>query len=395
MSSKNENTSDQDDYLLELYTETFYPGIILEADAFTATGEKVINKDEPVTKELIEKLKADNINCLYYSLSSLSSDELIETKEFIVVEMDIKSLYPGIALKGDAYKPDGTILVRRGETITAGIIKSLEDQEIHKFNYNKPVYSKISQTFVEQYIVSNALIEKSLYLAKEIEKCILKKAALPKAEIDSIIDKLVGEISISETYTILNLLKLKEFDDMTYFHSINVAMLAILFGKTMLFSQEKLKLLGIGGILHDLGKLLVPKELLNKKENLTDKEWQTIQKHPLYGYDILKTQKDFNKEVEKCILWHHENYDGTGYPFQLSRDKMGELAEIVSIADFYDAMTSPKPYRPEYPIWFTFLAIQNQSGKKFHPRLTTEFINRMPGRLLWKADCPAFVLCCP
>ena len=388
MGVEGDKPGNKEEFLLELYTETFYPGIILEADAFTSDGRKLVTKGDPITREVIDQLKSENIECLYYSLPEISDDELVNQNKYIVVEMDIKSLYPGIALKGDAYKPDGTLLVRKGEPITAEIIRNLEQHEIHKFNYNKPIFANKRNITTQKYIVSNELIEKSLYIAKEIEKCILNKIHLPKAEIDSIIEKMVGEISISETYTILNLLKIKDFDDITYVHSINVSMLAILFGKTLLYDPEKLKLLGVGGILHDLGKLMIPKEILNKKDRLTDKEWSVLQKHPVYGYDIIKTQKDFHTNVEKCLLWHHENFDGTGYPLQINRDKIGEIVQIIALADYYDAMTSIKPYRSAYPPWYSFLSIQNQSGKKFHPRFVTEFINKMPSRLYGKPVVP-------
>jgi HD-GYP domain-containing protein (c-di-GMP phosphodiesterase class II) len=376
------NNTETDQVLLEIHVETLLPGMILEADAFTADGVKKINKEEAVTEELINKLKSEKLEILFYN----PVESKIE-KSYKLITMETKDLYPGIALQGDAFTPDGTKIVGRGEIITAEIIKSLEDMGIHRFNYNKPVYSSNFYR-IDRYIVSNQLIEKSLYVAKEIENSILKKISLPKKEIEDVIEDLIGEISISETYTILNLLKLKDFDDYTYTHSINVAMLAILFGKEMLYSKDKLKILGEGAILHDLGKLLIPKEILNKKEELNQKEWFTIQKHPQLGYEIIQTQKNFDREVEDCLLYHHENYDGLGYPTHIARDKMGEIAQVIAIADTYDALTSETPYRKAFPISNSFLAIQNLSGTKFHPRFAAEFINRMPRRLYGKPLVP-------
>ncbi len=371
-----------DQVLLEIHVETLLPGMILEADAFTSGGVKKINKDEPVTESLIEQLKSERLEVLFYT-----PEEMKVEKSYKLITMETKDLYPGVTLKGDAFTPDGRKIVGSGEVITADIIKSLEDQDIHKFNYNKPVYSS---TFyrLDKYIVSNQLIEKSLFLAKEIENSILKKTPLPKKEIENIIEQLIGEISISETYTILNMLKLKDFDNYTYTHSINVAMLSILFGKEMLYSHDKLKILGMGAILHDLGKILIPKEILNKTGALEEKEWDMIQKHPQLGYEIIQNQKNFDKEVEACLLYHHENYDGMGYPFHIARDKIGEFVQVITIADTYDALTSDTPYRKAFPVSSSFLSIQNLSGTKFNPRFAVEFINRMPKRLYGKPLVP-------
>ncbi len=374
--------SDNNEILVEIHTETLLPGMILEADAFTDNHVKKIGKEEPITEELINQLKSENIELLFYSPPANEVQ-----KSYKLIEIETKDLYPGIALKGDAFTPDGKKIVESGEIITADIIKSLEDQGIKKFNYNKPVYSATYYR-LDKYIVSNQLIEKSLYLAKEIENCVLKKTALPKKDIENIIEQLIGEISISETYTILNMLKLKDFDSYTYTHSINVAMISILFGKELLYNSEKLKTLGMGAILHDLGKILVPKEILNKKGGLNENEWEAVQKHTILGYEIIKNQKNFGPDVESSLLSHHENYDGNGYPMHISRDQIGEICEVITIADTFDALTSETPYHSPFPVSSSFLAIQNLSGVKFHPRFATEFINYMPRRLYGKPLIP-------
>jgi putative nucleotidyltransferase with HDIG domain len=372
----------KDEILIEIHTETLLPGMILEADAFTADHVKKISKDEPLTEELINQLKSEKIDLLFYSPPS---NEIKES--YKLIELETKDLYPGIALKGDAFTPDGKKIISRGEIITADIIKNLEDQGIKKFNYNKPVYS--SNFFrLDKFIVSNQLIEKSLYLAKEIENCVMQKTPLPKKDIENIIEQLIGEISISETYTILNMLKLKDFDKYTYTHSINVAMIAILFGKELLYNSNKLKILGMGAILHDLGKILIPKEILNKKGPLDQNEWEIMKKHTLLGYEIIQNQKNFEDEVENSLLSHHENYDGNGYPMQISRDRISEFCQIITLADTFDALTSETPYHLAYPISNSFLAIQNLSGIKFNPRFATEFINYMPRRLYGKPLIP-------
>ena len=366
--------TDNDEILGIIHTETLLPGMILEADAYTADHVKKIGKEQLITEDLINSLKSEKIEVLYYTPHEDESQE-----SFKLIEIETKDLYPGISLKGDAFTLDGRKIVGRDDIITTDMIKSLEEHKISKFIYKKPSYTDFYR--LDKAIVSNELVEKSVTLGKEIEDCVQKKVPLPKKDIENIIEQLIGEISVSEAYTILNLLKLKDFDDYTYTHSINVAMISILFGKELMYSGEKLKTVGMGAILHDIGKILLPKEILSKKGDLDPDEWEIVKKHPQLGYEIIKKQKDFGLEIENAVLNHHENYDGCGYPLHISGNQISEYTNVIMISDTFDAITSETPYHKSFPISNSFLAIQNLSGSKFNPRFAAEFINLMPQRL--------------
>jgi putative nucleotidyltransferase with HDIG domain len=373
--------TDNDEILGIIHTETLLPGMILEADAYTADHVKKIGKEELITEDLINSLKSEKIEVLYYTPHVDESQE-----SYKLVEFETKDLYPGISLKGDAFTLDGRKIVGRDDIITEDMIKSLEENKISKFIYKKPSYTNFYR--LDKAIVSNELIEKSVTLGKEIEDCVQKKVPLPKKDIENIIEQLIGEISVSEAYTILNLLKLKDFDSHTYSHGINVAMISILFGKELMYSGEKLKILGMGAILHDIGKILLPKEILNKKGNLDQDEWEIMKKHPVLGYEILKKQKEFGLEIENSVLNHHEHYDGCGYPLHISGNQISEYTNIIMLSDSFEALTSETPYHQAFPISNSFLTIQNLSGSKFHPKFAAEFINFMPHRLYGKPIIP-------
>lgn len=137
---------------------------------------------------------------------------------------------------------------------------------------------------------------------------------------------------------------LKEGDDHTFTHSINVSLLCSLFAKWIGMSEEESKLLTIAGLLHDIGKLKIDPAILNKKGKLTKDEYNEIKKHSYLGYKMVENT-DLPEEIKSAVLMHHEKIDGSGYPMGLKGDRISKFAKIVCICDIYDAMTSNRVYR--------------------------------------------------
>ncbi len=136
---------------------------------------------------------------------------------------------------------------------------------------------------------------------------------------------------------------LKEFDDYTYRHSINVAVLCYLFAEWTDMSSSDKKTITLAGIMHDIGKIMVSDDILNKNGKLTKDEFDEIKKHTNYGYMLLFNQ-NLSNEVKLAALMHHEKIDGTGYPFGVSDNKIDKFSKIVAICDIYDAMTNDRVY---------------------------------------------------
>ena len=172
----------------------------------------------------------------------------------------------------------------------------------------------------------------------------------------------------------LALLDLKNFDEYTYIHSINVTVLSVAFAYHLKFSEDKLISIGQGGILHDVGKAKIPLNILNKPDKLNETEYRIIQKHPTLGQQIIDKDNIKNEIVKEIILHHHENYDGSGYPDKLSGTSMKRFASIVSVSDFYDALTSERVYKDVIPPPEAMKIIYSLSGTKFDPRVVNHFI---------------------
>lgn len=137
---------------------------------------------------------------------------------------------------------------------------------------------------------------------------------------------------------------MKEYDDATYVHSMNVALICNIFARWMRMSEEEICLATVSGLLHDIGKTKIPDAIIKKPGKLTDSEYLLVKTHPQEGYRILQSS-NLEPEVLNAVLMHHERCDGSGYPSGLKGSEIGKYAKMVSIADVYDAMTSARIYR--------------------------------------------------
>lgn len=147
---------------------------------------------------------------------------------------------------------------------------------------------------------------------------------------------------------LVNLSNLHVMDGYFFHHAVNVAVLAGVVGLAKGYNQQQLMELGIGALLFDIGMTQIPKELWSRKTELNAEEYKRLQHHTEDGFNILRSQHNISVVSAHCALQHHERYDGTGYPRQLADKHIHEYARIVAIADVYDALISPRPFRKSY-----------------------------------------------
>ena len=168
--------------------------------------------------------------------------------------------------------------------------------------------------------------------------------ALKVSEAEPLVDEISQSISRNPE-AFLNLVRLKNVDDYTYMHTVAVCALMIALGKQLGLSGQSLKDAGMSGLLHDVGKMLIPGEVLNKPGKLTDEEFNIIKDHPRKGWEILNISKGANAVVLDVCLHHHERVDGKGYPEKISGDNLTLFARMGAVCDVYDALTSNRCYK--------------------------------------------------
>ncbi|MBR0090654.1 MAG: HD-GYP domain-containing protein, partial [Lachnospiraceae bacterium] len=171
---------------------------------------------------------------------------------------------------------------------------------------------------------------------------------------------------------------LRSYDDATYVHSVNVALIAHTIGEWMHLPEEDLELLTEAGLLHDIGKIMVPHEIVTKKEPLTSEERVKMRMHPQLGYRVLE-RKNVDQHIKNTVLMHHERCDGSGYPRHLTMEKIDPVARVIAIADVYDAMTSERVYRKALSPFYAFEMIERDGLHKYDPHPLMAFLENLSG----------------
>lgn len=167
-------------------------------------------------------------------------------------------------------------------------------------------------------------------------------------------------------YSYLNIIKLHDFG--TYLHCQRVAQVSLCIGKCIGLDRNELKSLWYAALLHDLGKINIPKDILNRAAKLTLTEWEIIHQHPIDGARILQAVKKIDRDVISGIIAHHERWNGKGYPYGLVGENIPLGGRIITVADALDAMTSVRPYRKTpLPVDEALVEIKSNADKQFDP----------------------------
>lgn len=171
--------------------------------------------------------------------------------------------------------------------------------------------------------------------------------------------------SIKNNPIIINVLnKIKGIDEYTFTHSINTAFYSMLISMWMDLEDRQIINATQAGLLHDIGKIYIPNEILNKPGRLTQEEYEMIQKHTLYGYFLICEFEEINQEVKRAVLFHHERNNLAGYPLSACSDYVGLVSRIVAVADVYDAMTTDRVYKKAASPFEAIEFLENE-GKEY------------------------------
>lgn len=206
------------------------------------------------------------------------------------------------------------------------------------------------------------------------------------------LEELIREITeyiLSDARIVYDISSIYRHDNYTFTHSINVCVLSILIGSLLGHDRNELEILGIGAILHDLGKISVRAEILNKTSLLEPVEYDLIKNHTTEGYELVKKSVHISFLPAHIALQHHEREDGSGYPKGLTAKEIHQFAKIVAVADVFDAMTSNRPYKQEVPVYLAAQEILSEVNIKFNRAVVEAFIrviNPFPKGSTWLLD---------
>lgn len=288
------------------------------------------------------------------------------------MKIPVSFLTPGMILSRPVYGAKGEFLLNKGVTITARQIFALRRCGV------LAVHVECSGGIEEDLEVKNALEESTRVQVMTAVQAWSNGGGNFKG-LSAILDEVKGIVEeiLSGKVPVGGLAEISSADAYTFAHSVDVCVLSVFTGTKLGYKKPDLLRLGVGSLLHDLGKTKVPPEILNKPGKLTPVEFREIKKHPAWGYKILL--EDVNDQLDpnamNIVLNHHERYDGTGYPRQLKGKEIDEMASICSVADVYNAMTTDRVYRKALPAHEAYEMIAGGGGTMFDYRISSVFLS--------------------
>ncbi len=254
----------------------------------------------------------------------------------------IKYIREDMILGTTLYGDNGEILLTKGTPLKLSYLEIL----IRLGYCGIYITDELSEDTTVTEIISDALKMRTMKSIKNLMKPDIKEKEIKSSLgiTEGLMKNIVDEISCNDDI-IVNMIDLKVVSEYTFYHSVNVCVLSLILGATLKLRKRQLYLLGIASLLHDIGKIYTPKEILDKPSKLTYEEFETIKLHSANGYRYVKKYLDIDTKVSVGIYQHHERYDGTGYPLNIKGGKISLFGRIIAIADVYDALVSDRPYR--------------------------------------------------
>ena len=307
-----------------IQTKDLKVGMMVSENTFSKAGQLIVRKDSILSRQMISHLK-------FYSITKVNIYEDALSKEIL-----------------DAIE-------NRNGVQTTQLERILQSKEYKVFKKEYSANVNMLENNINDILIRNAPVDPTVLVNETVK----------------IFDKSQDYFSF---FGMLH--SMKQIDDSTFAHSVNVAMIARLIGTWSNFDKETLDLLTLAGLLHDIGKCQIPDKILMIPRKLTNEEYQFIKLHAQFGYEILKNQ-DLDMRIKQATLLHHERCDGSGYPFGHDIQKLGDFECIISIADVYDAMTADRCYRSGLCPFEVISFFEEEGLQKYHPKYITSFLQRI------------------
>ena len=303
--------------------------------------------------------------------------------------VNAKDLIPGMVVAEDVYNYNDQLVLSKGtvlndQAITRLAMYSILNVQISDDETMAPL--NVAPKTVDSYYEKVRSTRSFQFFKREFNQQVdslkgqLNEVVRKNAEPD-VSSMLAGTLSLVERAhnapALLDMLhSMRDYDDSTYVHSLNVALLCNLMARWNGMSEEDIQLATLCGLLHDIGKVSVPDDILKKPAKLTKDEYATVQEHARNGYQILST-KLIDDHVKNAALMHHERCDGSGYPLHLTANKIDIYAKMVAIADVYDAMTSARVYRDAICPFRVIAILEEEGFQCYDTNFILTFLSRI------------------
>ena len=306
-----------------------------------------------------------------------------------ILYLSCDQLLPGMIVVDDILRPDKTELMPKQTVLSVRHIQKLKMANIDKVPCLVPenVAKAVDRASVSHWNTVRSSAEFKVFsrdyrttvneLRTEFQT--LSDPSVTRYDMNRLTDMVfkLTESSYSATHIFDLLHCMRDYDDSIYVHCLNVAMIAHSLGIWLHLDEETHHLLVLTGIVHDIGKLTIPSNILTKPDKLTDEEYEIIKRHPDFGHDIMKKFTDLDPRVLDGIALHHERCDGSGYPNHFTSNDIPSFAKILAIADVYDAMTAKRQYRDSISPFEVVANFEKDGYTKFETQYLLPFLEHI------------------
>ncbi len=277
---------------------------------------------------------------------SLLTTQQISRLEFYGIEW--------VTIQDDASDSDGNDASEQEEFVTyAQRLRKSREFHMFKVDYNKK--TEVLESSINDLILQHIPVDCNTLIK----------------QVSSLYSNHLTSLSVFDM-----LHNMRQIDDSTFAHSINVALISRMMGEWLHFPDEDLDVLTLAGLLHDIGKCTIDAKVLKKPESLTPQEFDEIKRHPVEGAKLLSSQS-LDRRIHDAALMHHERCDGKGYPSGLSAAEISPFAKLIAIADVYDAMTSNRCYRKGLCPFEVIATFEREGLEKYDTEYIITFLTRI------------------
>lgn len=296
--------------------------------------------------------------------------------------VSIQQLQSGMVLAENILSSEGIVLLKKGCKIRESYIRHLRQKNVLNCYIEDPLFHDVK---VNSYL-SFETKQKTLQILTKTFQEAEQNSTISLRQMQEISSMIVDELLLVPD-TGIHLTRLSTYDDYTFAHCLNSTIYAVLLARYSGFPVSKVKAVALGALLHDIGKVNIPKNILNKPGKLTDDEFAVMKTHAEAGFELLRKNRIEISSIIQHMAWeHHEKVNGTGYPRQLKDTDILVHAKVLAIADVYEALTSDRPYRNGMAVTEAIKIIQAGLDSHFDEELAQRFLSKViaypPGTLV-------------
>lgn len=292
-----------------------------------------------------------------------------------MIDLPLKKLRPGMVTAQSIYNSSGASYLTKGTELTRQYIDklcSLGINDLHVMGYSSEV-----KLLPPEEILSEKTRVMAIQRVYDVFTQVEETGTFEVGPLASAATAMVADI-VTRNGNLVQLTDIRVHDEYTFAHSVNVAMLSGMLGRLAHLPEGQIQELTLGGLLHDLGKVIVPPEILNKRGRLDKNEFDIIKHHPEVGFNKIRAMSLSEAHMLGIMaLQHHEHMDGTGYPGRRKDKEIHLYGRICAIADVYDALTSSRPYKKAYSPAVAYHIMSNCSEGQFDDKMMKLFFSNV------------------